>query len=172
MSGLGLAWNYLFLKDRYPYYFLSTDPYKKVLREDANGTYEQLKSRLCIQSMAFQDIDKFSPHCTGSILRTPYTANQNSYYLSASYNKLLASHLKSKSQGRNAERKSSRALTCALRDYYRRNMAHYLQVWAMNKILFFSCSPSPFTGKAGSIGAPIKLSPSGRGIGGEPPAPS
>ncbi|MCY4644346.1 MAG: hypothetical protein OXB88_06965, partial [Bacteriovoracales bacterium] len=127
MSGAGLVWNMLYHKDRYPYYFLSLDPYKMPLQEDAHDSYEQSKSRLCIQSLAFQDIDKFSPHCLGSILRTPYTTDQSSYYLSASYNRLLLDYINEKS-GPGLPHRTNRARICALRDYHRRNTAHYLQV--------------------------------------------
>lgn len=129
LTGLGLLWNYWQHWDRYPFYVLSLDPYKQVLREDAHGTFEQLKSRLCLQSLTFLDLDKFSSHCMGSILRTPYQGDSSSYYLSASYNRLLADYTQAQHTGEEIDQaKAQRRLTCALRDYYRRNLAHYLQV--------------------------------------------
>ncbi len=108
--------------DRYPIKF-DIDFDKVLLSEDSYGSIEQFKSRLCIQTLAFNDKEKFYDLCQGSVLRSyGDQIDFNGSPLSSSYDRLLYTYLK--------ENKSKNNLTCAFRNFRRRNQAY----WILNNI--------------------------------------
>lgn len=87
---------------------------------DDNQAYDQVRSKLCIQSLSFDDWERFAPLCTGSVLRSPLQSNDSSIDLNTSYDELARQRRKLRSNEELAP------YVCAFRNHIQKNQVYWI----------------------------------------------
>lgn len=90
--------------------------------DDKYGSFEQLKAKLCIQTLAFENRAKFIDLCRGTVLRSvfddPRDPDTSSQRLSSSYDSYLRHYP--------PDRPTTGENICAFRDFERRNQVYWM----------------------------------------------
>lgn len=88
-------------------------------RADDNGSFAQFRSKLCIQTLALSDWQRFRPLCAGSVLDSGFESNDSSIQLSMSYDKMAS---------KKASSSEISPFVCAYRNYLRQNQVYWMTI--------------------------------------------
>lgn len=114
----------------YPFHVTSTPAVRGA--DDEFGSFDQFKSKLCIQTLSFENRAKFEPLCKGAILRSAFDlkkVGRNSEMarmgLNAEYNRYMQEPIKSWPVRGDS--------ICAFQDYSRRNLVYWMTLDLQNE---------------------------------------
>ncbi len=98
----------------------SETTYSYTPQHDDNHSFEQVRSKFCVQSLALDDWEKFAPVCKGSVIKSPISSNDESISLDTSYDDLLKQRKNLKPDGDIAP------FVCALRNHIQKNQVYWM----------------------------------------------
>jgi len=132
-TGLRLAYRNWANRERYQ---ITSTVFEQapIEQDDVYGSIDQMKSRLCLQSLQFTNYFEFHNLCSGSVLKSWILDDQDAPNLSQDYEKLYQDYVAvavkakaSKSAEDSQKQKSAYDDNiCVLRDYRRRNYVEWL----------------------------------------------